>query len=608
MIYCPESLPPSYKDMQLSVIFLLVLLTAAAAVHARTYVPTSQVRRGPHDQDVHAVAVRVPKDLDPHKLAGDHGFRYAGQIIPGYHLFERPASRRNESMERLQASVEWLEEQTPLVRVKRTPPADPLWGQQWHLHGGTRYGDLPHLGDLEGLWDRGITGRGITIAVVDDGLQHRHPDIAPNYRPRQSRDVSYGRDDPTPHPRDGHGTAAAGTAAASRNAVCGVGVAPGAGLAGIRILAGYPTMVREAIGLSFECLGQNAIFSNSWGPPDDGLHVEGPGHIVKEAMEHCITQGRGGRGSIYVWAGGNGRSNGDDMNNDGYANSIYTVTVGAVTDQGRHAYYSEPGSCLLLSAPSSGGTRSISTTDLLGRDGAAAGDCTGRFGGTSAAAPMVAGIVALALQVNPRLGWRDVQHILVQASNRTDLGSVGWTRNGGGLWHSHDYGFGIPDAGAVVALARRWHNVPSPSTVYTSGVRNTTLSVRAANTGSTTWECPAGPQGSFYVEHVEVTVSLECRLGRGHAQLVLCAPSGTCSILARARPSDRETNLRDWTYTSVRHWSEGCRGTWTLKLANIPTEAELKRLTGTTRKNRTPPVALHHWNIRVHGYRVPGTY
>lgn len=584
---------------------LITLAIFVAAARGWTYVPPAHLRRGPHDSEVHTVAVRIPPDHDPHKLAGDHGFSYAGQIIPGYHLLERPVERRNESFDGLKSEVEWYEEQTPLLRAKREPP-DPLWSRQWHLHGGLRYRDLPHLGDLARLWGRGVDGRGTTIAIVDDGLQHTHPDVAPNYRARQSRDVSYGRSDPTPHARDSHGTSAAGTAAARINAVCGVGVAPGAGLAGIRILAGNPTSAREATGLSFACTEGNDVYSNSWGPLDDGLHTEGPGHVVLEAMRHCITQGRRGRGAIYVWAAGNGRSRGDDMNFDGYANSPFTIAVAAVTDQGRHAYYSEPGAGILVSAPSSGGTRGITTTDLLGGAGASAGDCTSRFGGTSAACPMVAGVVALVLQINPRLGWRDVQHVLVRTANRTDLGSAGWVRNGAGRWVSHDYGFGVPDAGRAVALARGWRNVPAPATVYSSGTRNQSLAVRSATTGSVTWDCPSGPQGSFSVEHVEVTVDLSCSMGRGRAQLVLCAPSGTCSILARARPADRQTTLRGWTFSSVQHWGEGCKGTWTLKLANIPTDDELRRME--RRKNRTPPVVLSRWNIRVYGFRVPGTY
>lgn len=605
--------------MQTWVAAVCVVFFWAAAPTTHAYIAPTHVTRGPHDANVHTVAIRTGAAGDARAVAREHGFHYVGPILPGYHLLERPIEHRNRSLDKLAQAVSWYQEQKTFVRVKRQPlgsrrsatpmpPLDPLWPEQWHLH-STDQG-LPHLGAVSELWDRGVDGRGVTIAIVDDGLQHRHPDIAPNYRAPQSRDVSYDRDDPNPHPEDSHGTAAAGTAAAKRNAVCGVGVAPGAGISGIRVLTGDVTDAREGMALSYMCDQGNDIYSNSWGPTDDGLHIEGPLFLTAEAIRSCVERGRGGRGAIYVWAAGNGRHRGDDVNNDGYANSRFTIAVGALTDQGRNAYYSEPGAALLCVAPSSGGTRSIYTTDLLGSDGVSATDCTSQFGGTSAACPMVAGLGALMLQVNSRLGWRDVQHVLIRACNRVDLESVSWDRNGAGLWHSHDYGFGLPDASAAVELARSWVNVPTPVSAYSSGDRSTTASQLSAAAGeevSIPWECPAGPAGSFSVEHVELTVNLSSPLGRGRAQIVLCAPSGMCSILSRARENDAAPELHNWTYMSLRHWGEGCQGTWTLRLKNVIGDAERRRH-AERRRPYSPPVVIHSWRIQMYGYRIPGTF
>lgn len=592
------------KRQAMSLLLLLLLLIATTT--AWIFVPN--VDRGP-ERKVHAIAVRTPQGQNPRELAKRYGFHYAGQIVPGYHLLERPIDHRNRSLDKLSEEVEWMEEQTPLERVKRTVSSsripDPLWPEQWHLHGGTG-GYLPNVGHVQELWDQGVDGRGTTIAIVDDGLQHRHPDIAPNYRASRSRDVSYGRDDPTPHNRDSHGTAAAGVAAASRNNVCGVGVAPRAGLAGLRILAGYPTDSREAIGLSYKCDEGNDIFSNSWGPVDNGLRLEGPGHLTAEAMRRCVELGRGRKGAIYVWAGGNGRHFGDDVNNDGYASSRFTIAVAAVTDQGRHADYSEPGASLLCAAPSSGGTRRITSTDLLGDAGSSYTDCTRRFGGTSAACPMVAGIVALMLQVNHRLGWRDVQHVLIRSCNKTDVRSESWTSNGAGLWHSHDYGFGIPDARRAVAIARQWTNVPTPATIYTSGKKtlDPPLDVVVGEEKAVTWDCPSGPYRSFFIEHVEVSVVIHASSGRGAVQIVLCSPAGTCSILSRASNGDPAERI-DWTYTSLRQWGEGTKGEWKLRVRNADPEPGKKR---DPRNGGIRPVYLYSWQIWAHGYRIPGTY
>ena len=75
------------------------------------------------------------------------------------------------------------------------------------------------------------------------------------------------------------------------------------------------------------------IFSSSWGPNDDGGTVEGPGKLASEALEKGVTEGRQGKGIIYVWASGNGGSNNDDCNCDGYTSSIYTLSVSSASQQ-----------------------------------------------------------------------------------------------------------------------------------------------------------------------------------------------------------------------------------------------------------------------------------
>jgi kexin len=157
---------------------------------------------------------------------------------------------------------------------------------------------------------------------------------------------------------DNHGTRCAGQIAAVKNDVCGVGIAYESKVAGVRILSGDLTDADEAAALNYGY--QNvSIYSCSWGPPDDGRTMEGPSMLIRKAILNGINKGRDGKGSIFVFASGNGASHGDQCNFDGYTNSIYSVTVSAVDYQGMHPYYSEPCAANMIVAYSSGNGKSI---------------------------------------------------------------------------------------------------------------------------------------------------------------------------------------------------------------------------------------------------------
>jgi kexin len=141
--------------------------------------------------------------------------------------------------------------------------------------------------------------------------------------------------------------------AAARNDVCGVGVAFDAKIAGLRVLSYAISDADMAEALMYK-YDDNLIYSCSWGPLDDGQTMEAPDIIIQRAMLKAIQQGRGGLGSIYVFASGNGAGKGDNCNFYGYTNSIYSITVGAVDRAGRHPDYSEECSAQLVVTYSSG--------------------------------------------------------------------------------------------------------------------------------------------------------------------------------------------------------------------------------------------------------------
>lgn len=162
--------------------------------------------------------------------------------------------------------------------------------------------------------------------------------------------------EPLPTPKlsdDTHGTRCAGEIAAQKNDVCGVGVAYDAQVAGIRILSGPISDADEAASLNYD-YQNNQVYSCSWGPPDNGKEMDAPEGLIQKAMLNGAMNGRDGKGSIYVFAAGNGGGMDDQCNFDGYTNSIYSVTIGAVDRKGLHPYYSEACAAVLAVAPSSG--------------------------------------------------------------------------------------------------------------------------------------------------------------------------------------------------------------------------------------------------------------
>ena len=179
----------------------------------------------------------------------------------------------------------------------------------------------------------------------------------------QDKENSYDFNDHVDLPKpvlfdDHHGTRCAGQIAAVKNDVCGVGIAYNAKVAGIRILSGPISDIDESAALNYG-FQNTAIYSCSWGPSDDGKSMEGPSYLIQQSVVNGIMNGRGGKGSVFVFASGNGAAQGDQCNFDGYTNSIYSVTVAAVDYKGLHPYYSEACAANMVVTYSSGSGKHI---------------------------------------------------------------------------------------------------------------------------------------------------------------------------------------------------------------------------------------------------------
>ncbi len=455
----------------------------------------------------------------------------------------------------------------PLLKKESMPrmiPDDTLFDDQWHLKNtGQDNGVSGEDVNITGAWDQ-VLGTGVTIGIVDDGLEHDHEDLSSNYDDTLDYDFCGNDGNPMPSSWDGHGTSAAGVAAATGDNGKGVsGAAPDATLTGLLLIACSKSDADEADALSHQNQAID-IYSNSWGPSDNGYTLEAPGPYMMAAFENDAYSGRGGLGNIITWAAGNGLSNDDDSNLDGYANSRYTISVTAVDHDGDQTTYGEPGANVLVSAPSDGSGVGITTTDLEGSSGYSNSDYTDSFGGTSSATPLVSGVVALMLEANPTLTWRDVQHILVQSSRMNDASDSGWNANGDGLQFNHKYGFGVIDAGHAVDIANNWSNV-GPEINLTSGTVNVAQSIPDND--------PNNPVVSTFVVNDNIMLeSVEILFDASHPyrsdlDITLISPDGTESELINYFASrDSGNDYDEWMFSSVQHWNELSQGTWTLEV------------------------------------------
>lgn len=456
---------------------------------------------------------------------------------------------------------------------------DPLFKEQWYLNGGAKDGN-----DMNVLpaWEQGYSGRGVVVSILDDGVQPNHPDLAANYDPLASLDINDNDDDPTPRD-DGtnrHGTRCAGEVAAmAGNTICGVGVAPNASIGGVRMLDGGVNDYVEAKALSFR-RNHIDVYSASWGPEDDGKTVDGPGPLARRAFIEGVLKGRKGRGSIFVWASGNGGQYVDNCNCDGYTNSIFTLSISSATQGGNKPWYLEECASTLATTYSSGTPlhdKSMATCD---QDAALRPKhiCTVSHTGTSASAPLAAGMCALALEANPSLTWRDMQYIVLMTSRPGPLSNeLGWLTNGIGRKVSHKFGYGLMDAGAMVDLAKRWKPVPTQHICITP-MDDTARMIPSEYGGQLRVSMPVTACGDSrqavnFLEHVQCKVTLTY-VPRGNLRILLTSPSGTVTTLLFERPRDVTGSSFDrWPFMSVHFWGERPEGVWNLTVINTHTRA-----------------------------------
>lgn len=497
-------------------------------------------------------------------------------------------------------------------RFKRLIPTDPFYASntsdvtdgnyQWYLNNEGVNGGVPDIDiNLEDALNR-RTGDGVTVAVIDDGFSTDHLDLVANAGGPHLNLLDGDPTDPaTLDTTATHGTGIAALIGASFNNGEGIsGVAPNSTLSGIRLLTGAAENAGliddsdEAAALGFE-IGEIDVYNSSWGPDDTTLDLEGPGSLTRSALQNGVETGRpvagDAKGVIYVWSAGNGGGIGDRSDYDGYANSKYTIAVGAVDDSGRKANYSEEGSNLVVVAPSNGGAQEVLTATFgLGVDDddnpIRTTEYTSTFGGTSASAALVSGVVALMLEEHDALTWRDVQDILIRSAKKVDPNDGDWTDNAAGISFNHKYGAGLVDATQAVSLAqeraqdnalqlgvaerhlrsRFFSNVSNDPSIQSGVVPDNDGSSLLVGFDMAT-DIDGNDRPNLRVEHVELNATIITQ-SRTDLEVVLISPNGTQSILQAVDPDNTEQSISRWTFMSVRNWGEGSAGTWVVRITD----------------------------------------
>lgn len=430
--------------------------------------------------------------------------------------------------------------------------------------------------NFEAAWAY-ATGSRVTVGIVDEGVNHTHLDLTDNYATALDFDPRDSGTDQDARPDDAtqlHGTEVAGVIAGSiLNTIGSIGAAPEATITASYLRYGDNVDLGELAQVLARQAGYD-VANNSWGFTTafaDNFSLEAFAAMAAQ-IEKAATLGRGGLGTALVVAGGNGKlvmdgqNIGDDSNFHNLSNSRYAIAVGAHDAAGKAAFFSSPGTNLLISAP---GVGLVTTT------GAETGtDASTYVSGTSFAAPLVSSAIALMLEVNPRLGYRDIQEILAitatpsTAASATANGAV--NVNGGGMIFDREMGFGALNAEAAVKLARHWDKT---STAANERHIEASFDLPAASDGlvqSLSLNIAKPESGDFSVDFVELSLEISDPALKD-LSIELVSPDGTVALIApNLRAIGGGTRL-EFTFSSVATWGESPYGTWTLNLRH-PTE------------------------------------
>ena len=481
----------------------------------------------------------------------------------------------------IQYDVAWwvdddLSESLRDCAAKDTGFDDPLYGCQDFLNNRDNPGEDINV---EPAWESGAFGEGVKVVVVDHGVNPMHEDLLGTVDTELSASVAADGELYVPYLR--HGTEVAGVIAAQHNDVGIRGIAPGAEIISYRALVGR----RMNDALAHQHV-QAAVSNNSWGYVSV-THPLLARLSVSKGISQGISEGFYGKGTAYFFVVASGwNSNLDDIEN------YYAITPVCAVDKEGRADTSGGGpesggygANLWVCAPGSAYTTS---EHYMYYESA----------GGSFSTAMASGAAALMRGVNPELTWRDVKLILAESARRNhashsdwDEGAVKYRNPEERYAYNPNYGFGVVDAGAAVALAESWVNLPEMATVTVNGTGMQLPDMPAS--GPQVLETSVsiqddGESTPLFIEHIEVELDLRHDSVRD-LEVKLVAPDGGVADLLWPLPHVRRQGTGSTvSLAATQFLGENPVGEWSLQFAD-----HIKRNKG----------KLRSWRLIVRGHR-----
>lgn len=507
---------------------------------------------------------------------------------------------------------------------------DPLASESWHLQNtgqktfssaaGTAGEDM----DIKEVHDLGIKGAGVTIAISDTGIDIDHSDLSGNqlssaHRSYTSEDPADWRNgDPRPIEKEAHGTGVTGLIAAlGWNGIGSRGVAPSANYAGFLFVGSFhDSDTSYEAKILDQMTGDFDIFNYSYGLA--GCSFEPTASEVIDAYKYGVTNLRSGKGALYVKAAGNeyiGYNSacitGDNTTFLGNTNTSeehnhpYVLLTGAVNAKGKIATYSTPGSGLWIAAAggesgkenpamlttdlrscSSGYSSSASSVTGFNKGSSTLNpycNYTSIMNGTSSSTPVVSGIIALMLEANPDLSWRDVKHILAETADKINYSTGAlahpagsssvptghvydylYVRNNAGYDFSNTYGFGRVNANQAVQMAQTY--VSNLGTYQESSwYASPTLALAIPDNSAAGVTDNLNVAVNYFIESVQIKISTN-HTYVGDLGVELVSPAGTTSKLLLVNSNIKHSGLSEFTLLSNAFYGESSAGNWTIKI------------------------------------------
>ncbi len=468
---------------------------------------------------------------------------------------------------------------------------DPLLFLQWHLKSEGSVVDNTNnvatiIGNDLGIFEvNALTSTQINkpkIQVIDTGVEAMHEDLDVDMT--LSSNAINGTNDPTaveiPSLFDksdplvvGHGTAVAGILGAKVQNGLGVrGVVSGAQIAGSNWLESGEIDKLETLWYASASARECAVSNNSWGAY----------YIADESFEQIMEQAtshlRETKGRIFVVPAGNEREEFGNSNLSYLANNPFVFTVAALNHENRYAFYSNPGANILVSAyggeryfeaPTIASTllmgKSYYESELSGQKGALTDDAdlnrnyTVAMNGTSAATPMVSGVIVLVLDACPDLTWRDMKYLVATTSKRVDVDDSSWVKNSAGYWHSNNYGFGLINPKEMIERCRKgYFEALGELKVATSGTKLLNISIPDTNQSIST---SINIDENLLIEWVGLVFKSDHPFS-GDLIIDLISPSGTKSEIISSNDIRFDAYSDGFRFSSLAFLDEESKGVW----------------------------------------------